>query len=34
MVSKIEEMANNESVVSNGKPTLIILDEVDGIVDT
>lgn len=27
-------MANNESVISNGKPTLIILDEVDGVVET
>jgi|JI6StandDraft_1071083.scaffolds.fasta_scaffold31464_3 hypothetical protein len=27
-------MTNNESVTSNGKPTLIILDEVDGVVES
>lgn len=27
-------MANNETVASTGKPTFIILDEVDGIVDS
>lgn len=34
LISRLEEMTNNESVTANGKPTLIILDEVDGIVES